>query len=130
MEKSGSPHIFHIPTILAGRNKTKTLLPLSKYQSQSSYPPSIVCVCVCSCACMCVYICMYTICVCRPLLQPVESLLQALLLWDPASRGGGLDPNTNKPYCYTALHNMLTMKVTSINLTCVHTHITHSTLLN
>uniref|UniRef100_A0A7N9AZN9 Inhibitor of nuclear factor kappa-B kinase subunit alpha n=1 Tax=Mastacembelus armatus TaxID=205130 RepID=A0A7N9AZN9_9TELE len=34
----------------------------------------------------------------RPLLEPVESLLQMLLLWDPATRGGGLDPDTNKPY--------------------------------
>ncbi|XP_076019499.1 inhibitor of nuclear factor kappa-B kinase subunit alpha-like isoform X2 [Genypterus blacodes] len=46
----------------------------------------------------------------RPLLQPVESLLQALLLWDPASRGGGLDPDTNKPCYYTTLHDMLSMK--------------------
>uniref|UniRef100_A0A4W6DVB9 Inhibitor of nuclear factor kappa-B kinase subunit alpha n=1 Tax=Lates calcarifer TaxID=8187 RepID=A0A4W6DVB9_LATCA len=47
----------------------------------------------------------------RPLLEPVESLLQMLLLWDPASRGGGLDPDTNKPYCYTLLQNILNMKV-------------------
>uniref|UniRef100_A0A3Q1JN72 Inhibitor of nuclear factor kappa-B kinase subunit alpha n=1 Tax=Anabas testudineus TaxID=64144 RepID=A0A3Q1JN72_ANATE len=32
----------------------------------------------------------------RPLLEPVESLLQMLLLWDPATRGGGLDPGTTK----------------------------------
>uniref|UniRef100_A0A672G062 Inhibitor of nuclear factor kappa-B kinase subunit alpha n=1 Tax=Salarias fasciatus TaxID=181472 RepID=A0A672G062_SALFA len=32
----------------------------------------------------------------RPLLEPVESLLQMLLLWDPADRGGGFDPDTNK----------------------------------
>ncbi|XP_068579509.1 inhibitor of nuclear factor kappa-B kinase subunit alpha-like isoform X2 [Cebidichthys violaceus] len=47
----------------------------------------------------------------RPLLEPVESLLQMLLLWDAATRGGGLDPDTNKPYCYTALQNILSLKV-------------------
>ncbi|XP_032397043.1 inhibitor of nuclear factor kappa-B kinase subunit alpha isoform X2 [Etheostoma spectabile] len=47
----------------------------------------------------------------RPLLEPVECLLQMLLLWDAAMRGGGLDPDTNKPHCYTALQNILNMKV-------------------
>ncbi|CAG6017366.1 inhibitor of nuclear factor kappa-B kinase subunit alpha-like isoform 2-T2 [Menidia menidia] len=47
----------------------------------------------------------------RPLLEPVETLLQTLLLWDPAARGGGLDPETNKPYCHTILQNILSMKV-------------------
>ncbi|KAM4590770.1 inhibitor of nuclear factor kappa-B kinase subunit alpha-like [Odontesthes bonariensis] len=47
----------------------------------------------------------------RPMLEPVECLLQMLLLWDPATRGGGLDPETNKPYCYTTLQNILSMKV-------------------
>uniref|UniRef100_A0A671YM40 Inhibitor of nuclear factor kappa-B kinase subunit alpha n=1 Tax=Sparus aurata TaxID=8175 RepID=A0A671YM40_SPAAU len=47
----------------------------------------------------------------RPLLEPTESLLQMLLLWDPAARGGGLDPDTKKPSCYTALQNILNMKV-------------------
>uniref|UniRef100_A0A667X390 Inhibitor of nuclear factor kappa-B kinase subunit alpha n=1 Tax=Myripristis murdjan TaxID=586833 RepID=A0A667X390_9TELE len=47
----------------------------------------------------------------RPLLEPVESLLQMLLMWDPATRGGGLDPDTNQPCCYTALQNILNMKV-------------------
>uniref|UniRef100_A0A7N8Y6N8 Inhibitor of nuclear factor kappa-B kinase subunit alpha n=1 Tax=Mastacembelus armatus TaxID=205130 RepID=A0A7N8Y6N8_9TELE len=46
-----------------------------------------------------------------PLLEPVESLLQMLLLWDPATRGGGLDPDTNKPYFYTTLQNIFNMKV-------------------
>uniref|UniRef100_A0AAQ5YY97 Inhibitor of nuclear factor kappa-B kinase subunit alpha n=1 Tax=Amphiprion ocellaris TaxID=80972 RepID=A0AAQ5YY97_AMPOC len=41
----------------------------------------------------------------------LESLLQMLLLWDPATRGGGLDPDTNKPHCYTTLQNVLNMKV-------------------
>uniref|UniRef100_A0A8C7YJ35 Inhibitor of nuclear factor kappa-B kinase subunit alpha n=1 Tax=Oryzias sinensis TaxID=183150 RepID=A0A8C7YJ35_9TELE len=47
----------------------------------------------------------------RPLLEPIESLLQMLLLWDPSTRGGGLDPETNKPYFYSVLHNILSMKV-------------------
>ncbi|KAM8858554.1 inhibitor of nuclear factor kappa-B kinase subunit alpha-like isoform 2-T2 [Spinachia spinachia] len=47
----------------------------------------------------------------RPLLEPVESLLQMLLLWDAATRGGGLDPDTNKPHYYTALQHILSMKV-------------------
>ena len=50
------------------------------------------------------------------MLEPVESLLQMLLLWDPATRGGGLDPETNKPYCYTTLQNILNMKVKLVNL--------------
>ncbi|XP_041866785.1 inhibitor of nuclear factor kappa-B kinase subunit alpha-like [Melanotaenia boesemani] len=47
----------------------------------------------------------------RPLLEPVESLLQMLLLWEPSMRGGGLDPETNKPYCYTIMQNVLSMKI-------------------
>uniref|UniRef100_A0A8D0A198 Inhibitor of nuclear factor kappa-B kinase subunit alpha n=1 Tax=Sander lucioperca TaxID=283035 RepID=A0A8D0A198_SANLU len=47
----------------------------------------------------------------RPLLEPVECLLQMLLLWDATTRGGGLDPDTDKPHCYTALQNILNMKV-------------------
>ncbi|XP_011601695.1 inhibitor of nuclear factor kappa-B kinase subunit alpha-like isoform X1 [Takifugu rubripes] len=47
----------------------------------------------------------------RPLLEPVESLLQMLLLWDPAARGGTVDADTNKPYCNTALQNILNLKV-------------------
>ncbi|KAJ8014021.1 hypothetical protein DPEC_G00035920 [Dallia pectoralis] len=46
-----------------------------------------------------------------PLLEPVESLLQMLLLWDPATRGGGMDPETQTPRCYTALQNIFNMKV-------------------
>lgn len=47
----------------------------------------------------------------RPLLDPVESLLQILLLWDPATRGGDLDPDTNKPLCFSILQNILNMKI-------------------
>lgn len=47
----------------------------------------------------------------RPLLEPLESLLQMLLLWDPVARGGMLDTDTNKPHCYTALRNILNTKV-------------------
>ncbi|XP_061809812.1 inhibitor of nuclear factor kappa-B kinase subunit alpha-like isoform X2 [Nerophis lumbriciformis] len=47
----------------------------------------------------------------KPLLEPVENLLQMLLLWDPDARGGGLDPVTNKAHCYSALQNIINMKV-------------------
>uniref|UniRef100_A0A4W5NE97 Inhibitor of nuclear factor kappa-B kinase subunit alpha n=1 Tax=Hucho hucho TaxID=62062 RepID=A0A4W5NE97_9TELE len=41
----------------------------------------------------------------------LESLLQMLLLWDPATRGGGTDRDTHTPCCYTTLQNILNMKV-------------------
>ncbi|XP_053730954.1 inhibitor of nuclear factor kappa-B kinase subunit alpha-like [Synchiropus splendidus] len=47
----------------------------------------------------------------KTLREPVESLLQMLLLWDPATRGGGVNPDTSKPECFTALLNILEMKV-------------------
>ncbi|XP_043991990.1 inhibitor of nuclear factor kappa-B kinase subunit alpha-like [Gambusia affinis] len=47
----------------------------------------------------------------KPLLEPIECLLQMLLLWDPAFRGGGPDPKTNKPRCFTLLDKILNMKV-------------------
>uniref|UniRef100_A0A8C4ZZL1 Inhibitor of nuclear factor kappa-B kinase subunit alpha n=1 Tax=Gadus morhua TaxID=8049 RepID=A0A8C4ZZL1_GADMO len=49
-------------------------------------------------------------CPCKSVL-PVESLLQMMLLWDPATRGGGTDPESNHPCFYTTLHNILSMKV-------------------
>uniref|UniRef100_A0A7N8XM09 Inhibitor of nuclear factor kappa-B kinase subunit alpha n=1 Tax=Mastacembelus armatus TaxID=205130 RepID=A0A7N8XM09_9TELE len=56
----------------------------------------------------------------RPLLEPVESLLQMLLLWDPATRGGGLDPDTNKPLrCYVVsgfMHVIHVLDMTSAQL--------------
>lgn len=47
----------------------------------------------------------------KPLVEPVESLLQMLLLWDRNERGGGLDPDTHQPVCFTALQNILNTKV-------------------
>lgn len=47
----------------------------------------------------------------RPFIEPIESLLQKLLLWDPATRGGDVDPETNKPLCFNILQNILSMKV-------------------
>ncbi|XP_007546160.2 inhibitor of nuclear factor kappa-B kinase subunit alpha-like [Poecilia formosa] len=47
----------------------------------------------------------------KPLLEPIESLLRMLLLWDPASRGGGPDPKSNKPQCFTLMDNILNMKI-------------------
>lgn len=71
---------------------------------------------------LCVFVC---VCIYRPLLEPTESLLQMLLLWDPAARGGGLDPDTNKPSCYSVLQNILNMKV--IILTSLLGGMTHPT---
>ena len=59
----------------------------------------------------------------RPLLEPVETLLQMLLMWDPTARGGGLDPETNKPHCYTILQNILNMKVN--HMAVIWTHLCH-----
>lgn len=47
----------------------------------------------------------------KPLLEPIECLLQMLLLWDPAFRGGGPGPKANKPQCFSLLENILSMKV-------------------
>ena len=48
-----------------------------------------VCACVCLRACVCVCLRSY-VCVCRTLLEPLETLLQLMLRWDPVQRGGGL----------------------------------------
>ncbi|KAM9847450.1 inhibitor of nuclear factor kappa-B kinase subunit alpha-like isoform 1-T1 [Aulostomus maculatus] len=59
----------------------------------------------------------------RPLLEPIECLLQMLLLWDPVARGGGVDPDVNKPHCYSALQNILNMKVIHVlDLTSAQLH--------
>ncbi|XP_015233106.1 PREDICTED: inhibitor of nuclear factor kappa-B kinase subunit alpha-like isoform X1 [Cyprinodon variegatus] len=50
----------------------------------------------------------------KPLLEPIECLLQMLLLWDPALRGGGPDPKSNKPRCFALLDNILNMKIMHI----------------
>lgn len=101
MEKSDSPHISHIPTISAGWDKWQFFVAISH---MFLILPSYTCV---------------RVCVYRPLLEPIESLLQMLLLWDPAARGGKLDPDTNKPYCYTILQNILNMKVKDL-IFCWH----------
>lgn len=93
MAKSDSLHISIIPTISAGWNKT--------YSGQCCLPVQP-------------FLYSYCGCVYRPLLEPVESLLQMLLLWDPAARGGTVDADTNKPYCNTALQNILNLKVNMI----------------
>lgn len=64
----------------------------------------------------------------RPLLEPVESLLQMLLLWDPARRGGRNKPATKQPHCFTALQNILQMKV--IHVMDMTTAQLHSLVLN
>lgn len=90
MAKSDSLLISIIPTISAGWNKT--------YSGQCCVPVQP-------------FLYSNRGCVYRPLLEPVESLLQMLLLWDPAARGGTVDADTNKPYCNTALQNILNLKV-------------------
>lgn len=50
----------------------------------------------------------------RPLLEPLESLLQVLLLWDPTTRGGEVDPNTEQPSCFNILQNILDMKIVHV----------------
>ncbi|CAL9687951.1 unnamed protein product [Knipowitschia caucasica] len=47
----------------------------------------------------------------RPLLEPTESLLQILLLWDPATRGGERDSSGDKPACFDILQNIVVMKI-------------------
>lgn len=94
MAKSDSPHISIIPTISAGCNNT--------YPGQCFVPVQPF---------------SYSNCggLHRPLLEPVEALLQLLLLWDPAARGGTVDADTKKPYCNTALQNILNLKVNKLS---------------
>lgn len=102
MEKFGSHHIYRIPTISASKKRSTPFLNLLKVNTlllETSVTP-IVCVAVW---------------ISRPLLEPIECLLQMLLLWDPALRGGGPDPKSNKPRCFALLDNILNMKVKNIH---------------
>ncbi|KAK0149914.1 Inhibitor of nuclear factor kappa-B kinase subunit alpha [Merluccius polli] len=44
-------------------------------------------------------------------LKNTSLIIRMLLLWDPAARGGGSDPDNNQPCFYTTLQNILNMKV-------------------
>ncbi|XP_072534279.1 inhibitor of nuclear factor kappa-B kinase subunit alpha isoform X1 [Salminus brasiliensis] len=64
----------------------------------------------------------------RTLLEPLESLLQLMLKWDPVQRGGGVNPDTKQPQCFALLEQILNMKVVHIlNMTTTQVH---SFLLN
>uniref|UniRef100_A0A8C9TZL2 Inhibitor of nuclear factor kappa-B kinase subunit alpha n=1 Tax=Scleropages formosus TaxID=113540 RepID=A0A8C9TZL2_SCLFO len=59
----------------------------------------------------------------RPLLEPMETLLQLMLRWDPVQRGGGVNPETKQPMCFAILDEILSMKVVHIlNMTTAHIH--------
>ncbi|KAL2083057.1 hypothetical protein ACEWY4_020830 [Coilia grayii] len=59
----------------------------------------------------------------RTLLEPLESLLQLMLRWDPAQRGGALNPDTRQPQCFSLLEQVLNMKVVHIlNMTTTQVH--------
>uniref|UniRef100_A0AAY5EL45 Inhibitor of nuclear factor kappa-B kinase subunit alpha n=1 Tax=Electrophorus electricus TaxID=8005 RepID=A0AAY5EL45_ELEEL len=47
----------------------------------------------------------------RTLLEPLETLLQLMLKWDPVQRGGGVNPDTKQPQCFGLLDQILRMKV-------------------
>ncbi|MFT7807156.1 inhibitor of nuclear factor kappa-B kinase subunit alpha [Arapaima gigas] len=59
----------------------------------------------------------------RPLLEPMETLLQLMLRWDPGQRGGVVNPETKQPMCFAVLDQILSMKVVHIlNMTTAHIH--------
>ncbi|KAK7930790.1 hypothetical protein WMY93_007185 [Mugilogobius chulae] len=47
----------------------------------------------------------------KSFLEPIESLLQLLLLWDPEKRGGEKDVNNEKTFCFDILQNIIDMKI-------------------
>ncbi|XP_015201935.1 inhibitor of nuclear factor kappa-B kinase subunit alpha isoform X2 [Lepisosteus oculatus] len=59
----------------------------------------------------------------RTMLEPLESLLQLLLRWDPVQRGGPVHSDTNQPQCFVLLDMILNMKVVHIlNMTSAKIH--------
>lgn len=47
----------------------------------------------------------------RTLLEPMETLLQLMLKWDPVQRGGRVNSDTKKPMCFEVLEQILSMRV-------------------
>lgn len=41
----------------------------------------------------------------------MENWLQLMLNWDPQQRGGGSDPETNRPRCFLIMDHILNLKV-------------------
>uniref|UniRef100_A0A8C6TLZ6 Inhibitor of nuclear factor kappa-B kinase subunit alpha n=1 Tax=Neogobius melanostomus TaxID=47308 RepID=A0A8C6TLZ6_9GOBI len=50
----------------------------------------------------------------KPMLEPMEALLQLMLKWDPVQRGGKVDTDNKKPPCFEVLDQILSMKVVHI----------------
>ncbi|KAJ0060368.1 hypothetical protein NL108_010169 [Boleophthalmus pectinirostris] len=50
----------------------------------------------------------------RPLLEPMEELLQLMLKWDPVHRGGKVNMENKKPQCFEVLEQILSMRVVHI----------------
>uniref|UniRef100_A0A3P9JPR2 Inhibitor of nuclear factor kappa-B kinase subunit alpha n=1 Tax=Oryzias latipes TaxID=8090 RepID=A0A3P9JPR2_ORYLA len=59
----------------------------------------------------------------RTLLEPMETLLQLMLKWDPVQRGGRVNSDTKKPMCFEVLEQILSMRVVHIlNMTTAQVH--------
>ncbi|XP_041922067.1 inhibitor of nuclear factor kappa-B kinase subunit alpha [Alosa sapidissima] len=59
----------------------------------------------------------------RTLLDPLESLLQLMLRWDPVQRGGALHHESRQPQCFSVLEEILSMKVVHIlNMASTQVH--------
>uniref|UniRef100_A0A8C5HTL1 Inhibitor of nuclear factor kappa-B kinase subunit alpha n=1 Tax=Gouania willdenowi TaxID=441366 RepID=A0A8C5HTL1_GOUWI len=59
----------------------------------------------------------------RTLLEPMESLLQLMLMWDPSLRGGKVNVDNKKPLCFDVLEQVLSMKVVHIlNMSTAQVH--------
>lgn len=59
----------------------------------------------------------------RTLLEPLENLLQQMLCWDPSLRGGGLNPDTKQPQCFSLIEHILNIKVVHIlNMATTQVH--------
>uniref|UniRef100_A0A3P9MNU1 Inhibitor of nuclear factor kappa-B kinase subunit alpha n=1 Tax=Oryzias latipes TaxID=8090 RepID=A0A3P9MNU1_ORYLA len=59
----------------------------------------------------------------RTLLEPMETLLQLMLKWDPVQRGGRVNSDNKKPMCFEVLEQILSMRVVHIlNMTTAQVH--------
>ncbi|XP_064001026.1 inhibitor of nuclear factor kappa-B kinase subunit alpha isoform X1 [Pogoniulus pusillus] len=51
---------------------------------------------------------------CGLIVEPMENWLQLMLNWDPQQRGGGLDPQSNRPKCFLIMDHILNLKIVHI----------------
>ncbi|CAH2321658.1 inhibitor of nuclear factor kappa-B kinase subunit alpha [Pelobates cultripes] len=51
---------------------------------------------------------------CSIIREQLEIWLQLVLNWDPRNRGGGIDPQTNRPRCFLLLDNILNLKIVHV----------------